>query len=49
MTDDEFLGTVLSACQRLPNAEAVNVGGSRVRGDNGPDSDWDFAVYYRRD
>ncbi len=47
MTDDEFLETVISACQRLPNAEAVNLGGSRVRGDNRPDSDWDFAVYYR--
>jgi predicted nucleotidyltransferase len=32
---------------RLPNAEAVNLGGSRARGDFRPDSDWDFAVYYR--
>jgi predicted nucleotidyltransferase len=27
--------------------EAVNLGGSRARGDFRPDSDWDFAVYYR--
>ena len=38
MTDDEFLETVVSACQRLPSAEAVNLGGSRVRGDDRPDS-----------
>ena len=47
MTDDEFLERVLNACQRLPNAEAINLGGSRARGDFRPDSDWDFAVYYR--
>ncbi len=38
---------VVAACRRLPNAEAVNLGGSRARGDFGPESDWDFAVYYR--
>jgi predicted nucleotidyltransferase len=47
VTDDEFIETVLAACRRLPNAEAVNLGGSRARGDFRPDSDWDFAVYYR--
>ena len=47
MTDDEFVETVVAACRRLPNAEAVNLGGSRARGDFRPDSDWDFAVYYR--
>ncbi len=49
MTDDEFLATVVEACRRLPNAEAVALGGSRARGDHRPDSDWDFAVYYRGD
>ena len=34
---------------RLPSAEAVALGGSRARGDHRPDSDWDFAVYYRGD
>jgi predicted nucleotidyltransferase len=47
MMDDEFIETVVDACRRLPNAEAVNLGGSRARGDFRPDSDWDFAVYYR--
>jgi predicted nucleotidyltransferase len=47
MMDDEFIETVVSACRQLPNAEAVNLGGSRARGDFRPDSDWDFAVYYR--
>lgn len=47
MTDDEFIETVVAGCRSLPNAEAVNLGGSRARGDFRPDSDWDFAVYYR--
>jgi predicted nucleotidyltransferase len=47
VTDDEFVETVTSACRQAPNAEAVNLGGSRARGDHRPDSDWDFAVYYR--
>jgi predicted nucleotidyltransferase len=47
VTDDEFIETVVAACRRLSNAEAVNLGGSRARGDFRPDSDWDFAVYYR--
>ena len=45
--DDAFVETVIAACRRLPNAEAVNLGGSRARGDFRPDSDWDFGVYYR--
>jgi predicted nucleotidyltransferase len=47
VTDDDFIETVVAACRRLPNAVAVNLGGSRARGDFRPDSDWDFAVYYR--
>lgn len=47
MTDDEFIATVVRACRGLPNVTAVNLGGSRARGDHRPDSDWDFAVYYR--
>jgi hypothetical protein len=49
VTEDEFMELVVSACRRLPNAEAVSLGGSRARGDFRPDSDWDFAVYYRGD
>jgi predicted nucleotidyltransferase len=47
MTDDAFVREVVTACRRLPNVEAVALGGSRARGDHRPDSDWDFAVYYR--
>jgi predicted nucleotidyltransferase len=47
MTDDEFIEMVVIGCRSLPNVEAVNLGGSRARGDFRPDSDWDFAVYYR--
>jgi predicted nucleotidyltransferase len=47
MTDEEFLEMVVTGCRGLPNAEAVSLGGSRARGDFRPDSDWDFAVYYR--
>lgn len=47
MTDDEFLDEIVAACRRVPNAEAVALGGSRATGDFRPDSDWDFAVYYR--
>ena len=31
----------------LPGVQAVTLGGSRAAGTAGPDSDWDFAVYYR--
>jgi predicted nucleotidyltransferase len=31
----------------LPRVRAVALGGSRALGTNRPDSDWDFAVYYR--
>jgi len=47
VTDEEFIAEVVTACRRLPNAEGVTLGGSRARGDNRPDSDWDFGVYYR--
>ena len=47
MIDDQFIETVTDACRKMPNALAVSLGGSRSRGDHRPDSDWDFAVYYR--
>jgi predicted nucleotidyltransferase len=31
----------------MPHVHAVCLGGSRALGTNRPDSDWDFAVYYR--
>jgi predicted nucleotidyltransferase len=32
---------------RIPGVVAVTLGGSRARGEAGPDSDWDFGCYYR--
>jgi predicted nucleotidyltransferase len=32
---------------RIPNVVAVALGGSRATGTERPDSDWDFAIYYR--
>jgi predicted nucleotidyltransferase len=32
---------------RIPGVLAVTLGGSRARGDERPDSDWDFGLYYR--
>ncbi|HVW40673.1 MAG TPA: nucleotidyltransferase domain-containing protein [Amycolatopsis sp.] len=31
----------------LPAVRAVTLGGSRAQGTHRPDSDWDFAIYYR--
>lgn len=31
----------------IPGVEVVALGGSRARGTERPDSDWDFALYYR--
>lgn len=36
VTESEFIETVVAACRRLPSAEAVNLGGSRARGDFRP-------------
>jgi predicted nucleotidyltransferase len=33
----------------LPGVHAVVLGGSRAQGTAGPESDWDFGVYYRGD
>jgi hypothetical protein len=49
VTDGEFEDMVTGAVSAMPGAEAVMLGGSRARGDYRPDSDWDFAVYYRGD
>lgn len=47
MTDDEFLAYVADRLAGLPAVRAVTLGGSRAQGTHGPDSDWDFALYYR--
>ncbi|KRV46682.1 DNA polymerase subunit beta [Wenjunlia vitaminophila] len=45
--DTSFLAHVTSRLAALPRVEAVALGGSRATGTHRPDSDWDFAVYYR--
>src|ERR1700733_13105855 len=45
--DDAFCHYVVGRLAGLPGVQAVALGGSRAVGTNRPDSDWDFAVYYR--
>ena len=45
--DGPFCDYVASHLAGLPGVQAVTLGGSRAAGTNRPDSDWDFAVYYR--
>jgi predicted nucleotidyltransferase len=47
VNDDEFADYVASGLAGVPGVAAVTLGGSRAAGTNRPDSDWDFAVYYR--
>ena len=45
--DEEFADYIVSRLAGLPGVLAVSLGGSRASGTNRPDSDWDFALYYR--
>jgi predicted nucleotidyltransferase len=48
MADDAaFVELVADRLARLPGVIAVALGGSRATDSAGPDSDWDFALYYR--
>ncbi|WP_280334689.1 nucleotidyltransferase domain-containing protein [Nocardia wallacei] len=47
MTDEQFCDMVAAHLAALPTVEAVTLGGSRAIGTHTPDSDWDFAIYYR--
>ncbi|GLY64283.1 nucleotidyltransferase domain-containing protein [Amycolatopsis taiwanensis] len=47
MTDEMFLAHVTDRLAALPAVHAVTLGGSRAQGTHTPDSDWDFAIYYR--
>lgn len=47
MDDDAFPGYVAEHLAALPGVQAVTLGGSRAQGTHRPDSDWDFALYYR--
>lgn len=45
--DGAFVDYVADRLGGLPSVEAVSLGGSRAQGTHRPDSDWDFAIYYR--
>jgi predicted nucleotidyltransferase len=45
--DVDFPRHIAERLATLPTVEAVTLGGSRASGTHRPDSDWDFAVYYR--
>lgn len=47
MDDSTFLDHVADALFGLPGVIAVALGGSRAYGNPGPETDWDFSVYYR--
>lgn len=47
LTDADFPGHVAARLAALPGVRAVALGGSRAAGTHRPDSDWDFALYYR--
>ncbi|GAA1878757.1 hypothetical protein GCM10009753_02390 [Streptantibioticus ferralitis] len=44
---EAFLDHITQQLAALPCVQAVALGGSRATGTHGPDSDWDFAIYYR--
>lgn len=45
--DVAFRNLVADTLAALPGVQAVSLGGSRAQGVHQPDSDWDFALYYR--
>jgi hypothetical protein len=47
LADEAFCDYVADRLAGLPGVRAVALGGSRAAGTSRPDSDWDFAVYYR--
>lgn len=47
MDDHELTAWLTDELVSLPGITAVALGGSRARGEHHPDSDWDFAIYYR--
>jgi hypothetical protein len=47
LDDGPFCDYVAGRLAGLPGVRAVTLGGSRAAGTNRPDSDWDYAVYYR--
>ena len=45
MLPDEIVSKIKEVCQKYPQIKLLYVFGSRARGDFGPMSDYDFAVY----
>lgn len=45
--DQAFLDHIADTLFGLAGVEGVMLGGSRAYGDPGPETDWDFSVYYR--
>src|SRR5579864_4877532 len=45
----DFAARVTRRIAGIPGVAAVILGGSRAAGTHRPDSDWDFALYYRGD
>ena len=45
--DEAFENYIADTLAGLPGVLAVALGGSRATGTHEPDSDWDFAIYYR--
>ena len=45
--DEAFCAEAGGLLAALPGVRAAALGGSRASGTARPDSDWDFAVYYR--
>jgi hypothetical protein len=45
--DRSFQDVVAEKLGALPAVQAVALGGSRAYGDPGPETDWDFSIYYR--
>jgi len=44
---EDVVAELVPKLAELPGVRAVVLGGSRAQGAAGPDSDWDFGVYYR--
>jgi predicted nucleotidyltransferase len=47
VNESQFEADVAGELAAPPGVLAVTLGGSRARGEHRPDSDWDFAIYYR--
>jgi predicted nucleotidyltransferase len=45
--NDDFVRAITDGLASLRGVQAIALGGSRAQGTERPDSDWDFAIYYR--